>query len=567
MRWTLKPRPDSQITADLANALGVDQAIARLLVNRGIDNFEKARSFFRPDLGELHDPFLMKDMDRAVDRLELALERGEGILVYGDYDVDGTTAVSLLATYLRTIHEQVATYIPDRYEEGYGVSKKGIDFADDNGLTLIIALDCGIKATDKVAYAAEKGIDFIICDHHNPGPELPAGLAVLDPKREDCDYPYKDLCGCGVGFKLVQALGSRRGQDMDELVDYLDLVAIAIGADIVPITGENRVLAHFGLQVLNSGARIGIAAMTERVDKDTLSMSDVVFRLAPQINAAGRLHHGDYAVDLLTQTDPDQARERAILLQQNNEERKQIDRKITDEAFRQIEELNEQQAYATVVFAEDWHKGVIGIVASRLIETYYRPTVVVTRSGDKLAASVRSVKGYDVYKALEQCADHLEQFGGHKYAAGLTMYEDQYPAFKEKFNAVVRETLPEDLRSPEILIDDEVDLTDLTPKFYRILKQFAPFGPRNMKPVFASYGLRDNGYGRQVGADRSHLKLSLFQGGGTQTFDAIGFGLGNRIGDTEKGKCFQAVFSLDENTWNGRTSLQLLLKDIRPETE
>ena len=563
MRWKFNSSPDPIKVSALAKELGVEMTLANLLVQRGISTFEEARSFFRPDLNELHDPFLMKDMQAAVRRIDEAIEKDELVLVYGDYDVDGTTAVSLLSSYLKTLKANVATYIPDRYDEGYGVSLKGIDFAADNDVGLIIALDCGIKAVDKVAYASEKGIDFIICDHHRPGEELPDAIAVLDPKRNDCDYPYKELCGCGVGFKLVQALAGERGQTIDDLVPYLDLVAIAIAADIVPITGENRVLAYFGLQVINGQPRTGISAMTAQLNKKELNITDVVFILAPRINAAGRIKHGNFAVQLLTEIDFRAAVDFAREIEQYNNERKQLDKTITDEALQQIKDADEQQHFSTVVYSENWHKGVIGIVASRLTETYYRPTLVFTKSGDKLAASARSVSGFDIYEALQACEEHIEQFGGHKYAAGLTLKESNYSAFKQKFEEVVKNSIPEALRTPEIAIDSTLELTQITPKFYRILKQLAPFGPQNRKPVFMTAGLRDNGFGRCVGADKSHLKLSLVDGANPQTFNAIGFGLGNKYPLIHSGKPFQAVYTIEENEWNGNISLQLVLKDIK----
>ena len=565
MRWKLKPETDPQITTNLAKELGIDFTLAKLLVQRGIENFEQAKAFFRPSLTNLHNPYLMKDMDKAVNRIEKAISNGEHILVYGDYDVDGTTSVSLLSSYLKTLQPNIATYIPDRYAEGYGVSYAGIDYAEDNDISLIIALDCGIKAIDKVEYATKKGIDFIICDHHRPGSEIPKAVAVLDPKREDCNYPYKELCGCGVGFKLIQALAEKRNQTIDDLIQYLDLVATAIAADIVPITGENRILAYFGLQVINQQPRNGIKAMIHQVNKKELTITDVVFIIAPRINAAGRIKHGNYAVELLTELDFDSAVKFASEIENNNNERKDLDKSITIEALQQIEEHNEQQNYATVVYNENWHKGVIGIVASRLIETYYKPTLVFTKSGDKLAASARSVKGFDVYNALEQCSEFIEQFGGHKYAAGLTLTEENYPKFKAKFEEVVKATLPEELRTPEIGIDAEINLSEITPKFYRILNQLAPFGPQNMKPVFAALGLRDNGYGKKVGADETHLKLNIIDGVNQQTYNAIGFGLGDKQELTKQGNSFKAAFCLDENTWNGNTSIQLLLKDIQEE--
>ena len=414
MRWTLKPKPDTSKVKQLMDSLQVEETIASLLVQRDIDTYEEAKHFFRPSFDDLHDPFLMKDMDKAVSRIEQAIANDENILVYGDYDVDGTTAVSLMSSYLLSNYPNVATYIPDRYDEGYGISYKGIDFAQDNGFSLIIALDCGIKAIDKVKYASEKGIDFIICDHHRPGDNIPDAIAVLDPKRNDCDYPFKELCGCGVGFKLIQALASKEGKTTEDLVEYLDLVATAIGADIVPITGENRTLAYFGLQVINEAPRTGFKAIINQVKKDILTITDVVFIIAPRINAAGRMKHGQYAVNLLTETNSKTAIQFAEEIEAFNTDRRDADKRITEEALQQIEEQKEQENFTTVVYHDKWHKGVIGIVASRLIETYYRPTLVFTKSGDKLAASARSVKGFDVYNALEACSEHIEQFGGHK---------------------------------------------------------------------------------------------------------------------------------------------------------
>jgi single-stranded-DNA-specific exonuclease len=563
MRWTFKPEPNKIITSNLAQELGVDYTIAKLLVQRGIETFEQAKDFFRPKLENLHNPYLMKDMDLAVKRIEKAIENGENILVFGDYDVDGTTSVSLMASYLKTFYPNVATYIPDRYAEGYGISYQGIDYAEDNDISLIIALDCGIKAIDKVVYANEKGIDFIICDHHRPGNEIPNAVAVLDPKRTDCEYPYKELCGCGVGFKLIQALAEKRGQTIDDLIEYLDLVAVAIAADIVPITGENRILAYFGLQVINESPRTGIKAMIHQVKKEELTITDVVFIIAPRINAAGRIKHGNYAVELLTELDFETAVNFAAEIEQNNTDRKELDKTITYEALQQIEETDEQQNFSTVVYSENWHKGVIGIVASRLIETYYKPTLVFTKSGDKLAASARSVKGFDIYEALEACSEFIEQFGGHKYAAGLTIKEENYINFKQKFEEVVKNTLPEELRTPEISIDAEISLSEVTPKFFRIINQLSPFGPQNMKPTFSSSGLRDNGYGRNVGADESHLKLCIIEGSNQSTYNAIGFGLGTKINLIQHGKPFKAAYNIDENHWNGNTSIQLLLKDLQ----
>ncbi|MDC6387956.1 single-stranded-DNA-specific exonuclease RecJ [Maribacter sp. PR1] len=562
MRWTIKPKPKQADIEFLANELNVDELVAHLLLQRGIKTYEEAKNFFRPQLKDLHDPFLMKDMDLAVARIEKAMATNENILVFGDYDVDGTTAVALLSSYLLSYYPNVATYIPDRYSEGYGVSYKGIDFAEDNGFSLIIALDCGVKAVDKVDYAKEKGIDFIICDHHRPDKTLPAAVAVLDAKREDCDYPYDELCGCGVGFKLIQALGSRRGQGIEDLLHYLDLVATAIGADIVPITGENRILAFYGLQVINQNPRAGFKAIIQQVKKSTLTITDVVFIIAPRINAAGRMEHGQYAVNLLMETDLSVATKFAAEIEKFNTDRRGLDQEITEEALIQIRQNKEENRFTSVVFQEDWHKGVIGIVASRLTETYYRPTLVFTKSGDKLAASARSVKGFDVYNALELCSDCIEQFGGHKYAAGLTLLEEQYDTFKGQFEKVVKETIDPMLLTPEIIVDAIMELKDITPKLLRIINQFAPFGPGNMSPVFMAEQLVDTGYARTVGQEGAHLKLAVTQQG-SHKIEGIGFNLGDKLSKVTSRKPFNAVFSIDENEWQGNISLQLKLRDIQ----
>ena len=563
MRWTLKPKPNPEKVKILQESLQVDTTVASLLVQRGIETYGEAKTFFRPSLEDLHDPFLMKDMDKAVKRIEQAISKGENILVYGDYDVDGTTSVALMSTYLKRRTENVATYIPDRYDEGYGISIQGIDFAYDNDFSLIIALDCGIKAIDKVAYAKEKGIDFIICDHHRPDKELPEAVAVLDPKRDDCSYPYKELCGCGVGFKLVQALASKEGKTVEDLVGYLDLVATAIGADIVPITGENRTLAYFGLQVINSNPRPGIKAIIAEVKKEKLTITDVVFIIAPRINAAGRMKHGNHAVTLLTETDFNLAAEYAIDINQFNTDRRDADQRITEEALQQIEEQKEQNRFTTVVYHETWHKGVIGIVASRLIETYYRPTLVFTKSGNKLAASARSVSGFDVYNALESCSEFIEQFGGHKYAAGLTLKEENYEAFKQAFEDEVSKTIDKSQLIPEIKIDFQIDLNEVTFKFHRILSQFAPYGPGNMTPIFMTENLKDTGYGKCVGEDDKHLRVTVTQTG-VEKITGIGFNLGDQYDIISYQKPFRAVYSIDENDWNGKVFLQLKIRDLKP---
>ena len=562
MRWTLKPKPSPEKVELLANQLNVDELIATLLIQRGIKNFEEARAFFRPDLSDLHNPYLMKDMDKAVARIEKAIHDGENILVFGDYDVDGTTAVSLVSSYLKSYYSNVATYIPDRYGEGYGISFKGIDFADDNGFSLIIALDCGIKSIEHVAYANAKNIDFIICDHHRPGSELPNAIAVLDPKREDCSYPYDELCGCGIGFKLIQALGENRNQTINDLILYLDLVATAIGADIVPITGENRILAKFGLDVINTNPRPGIKVLIQNVKKKVLTITDVVFIIAPRINAAGRIKHGNEAVSLLTEYNIVQAEQFASEIEQYNTDRRVLDRQITVEALAQIIDNDETNRFTTVVYQEDWHKGVIGIVASRLTETYYRPTLVFTKSGDKLAASARSVKDFDVYNALEACSEHLEQFGGHMYAAGMTIKEENYLNFKNAFEKVVEATITPELLLPEISVDAEIDFADISPKLIRILSQFEPFGPQNMSPVFLTKNVKDTGYAKPLGKDNEHVRLFIKQNG-SEGIGAIGFNLGSKLELTKNQKPFEMVYHLDENEFHGNITLQLRLKDFR----
>ncbi len=563
MRWVKKEQPDETTVQNLADALQVSPRIANLLALREIIDYTAAKTFFRPDISMLHDPFLMQDMDVAVARLNQAIASQEQILIYGDYDVDGTTAVSLVYSYLADFYENVHYYIPDRYDEGYGISLKSIDFASDNDFSLIIALDCGIKAIDQVAYATTKNIDYIICDHHRPGDKLPAAVAVLDQKRDDCNYPYKELSGCGIGFKFMQAFHQQKGGAILDLVPLLDLVATSIGADIVPITGENRVLATLGLQVINTNPRIGIRALMQLVKQKEFTITDVVFVIAPRINAAGRIKHGKFAVELLIEQDFDTALQFAQEIETNNADRKDLDKQITAEALQQLEALGEQERVSTVVYQEDWHKGVIGIVASRLIETYYRPTVVFTKNNEKLAASVRSVSGFDVYEALHACKEHILQFGGHKYAAGLTLAPEKYTDFKTAFENVVDATLPEALRTREQKIDTTLVLSDITPKFWRIIKQFAPFGPGNMKPVFVAYNVHDTGFGKTVGADDLHLKLNITDDTIAYSINAIGFNLGNKLVLTKNKQPFDVLFQLDENTWKDKTTIQLKLIDIK----
>lgn len=562
-KWQSKALPEVLIENALATALGVHPLLARLLCQRGVTTFDAAKAYFRPQLAHLHDPFLMTGMHEAVARIQKAIKQGEKIMIYGDYDVDGTTSVALLYAYFSPIYPHLTTYIPDRYKEGYGVSTAGIDVAHQKDITLIIALDCGVKSVDKVQYAHDLGIDFIICDHHNPGPVLPAAIAVLDAKRADCNYPYKELSGCGVGFKLLQAFHATRGGDFEELVPLLDLVAVSIGADIVPITGENRLLAHFGMQVINTAARPGLQALMGNTPNKQYSITDVVFTAGPRINAAGRMEHGKIAVQLLTGTDPEKVKALAETVNTLNTKRQSLDKSITAEALAIIQQPEEWAKQATVVLGENWSKGVIGIVASRLIESRYRPTIVFTKSGEKLAGSARSVYGFDVYEALEACSAHLEQFGGHMYAAGMTLYPSSYAAFKTAFENVVANTLPEELKTPVIEYDAEARLDDFDLKFLNILKQFGPFGPENMNPVFCLRDLMDTGSSRAVGADQSHLKLSLVDTETGIVMDGIAFKLGAKLELLKKGPV-DVVAHLEENVWKDTRKLQLRALDIRP---
>lgn len=562
MRWILQQPPDKNLVPSLSETLGIDQTLASLLVQRGVTDYDSAKQFFRPKIEDLHDPFLMKDMQKAVDRILLMVASKSPIMVFGDYDVDGTTAVTLVTAYLRSLGTTVVPYIPDRYNEGYGVSLQGIDKAQEQEVSLIIALDCGIKAIDQVAYAQQKGIDFIVCDHHQPGDAVPDALAILNPKQKDCLYPFKELCGCGVGFKLIQALAQQQGISPSELTPYLDLVVTAIGADIVSITGENRTLASLGLQVINHSPRAGIRALGASLTKKEWTISDVVFVIAPRINAAGRMKHGAYAVEILLEENEEVAQSRAAAIEKFNSERKELDQNITTIALKQIKDLGHEKRMTTVVFSEDWHKGVIGIVASRLIETYYRPTVVFTKSGNVLAASARSVKGFDLYKALEACSDHLLQFGGHKYAAGLTMLPEQYKGFQEAFEKVVSSTIEPDMLVRQVAIDCELSLNQITPKFYRILKQFGPFGPGNMTPVFVAHRVVDTGHAKRVGKDESHLRIRAVQDQ-SMPITGIGFRLADRLPLVANRQLFSIAFTVDENEWNNQVSLQLKLKDIQ----
>ena len=563
MNWEVNNIDTSKETLSLSKQLNVSNTVASLLVSRKIKTFEQAKKFFRPSLKDLHDPYLMKDMDKAVDRILEAIKNNENILVYGDYDVDGTSSVALVCKFLRSnTNNQIGTYIPDRYEEGYGISFKSIDYASDNDFTLIIALDCGIKAVDKVSYANNKKIDYIICDHHKPGKKIPLAIAVLNPLRKDCNYPFKFLCGCGIGFKLIQALSVSQEHWDSNVESYLDLVSVAIGADLVPLVGENRTLCHFGLKVINSSPTTGLKAIIRGINKPEITLSEVSFFIAPRINSAGRIKHGNNAVELLMEESFDNAISFSKEIDEFNLERRGLDKIITAQALKQIVDNKEQNNFSTVVFQEDWHKGVIGIVASRLIEKYYKPTLVFTKSNDVLAASARSVKGFDVYNAIEACKVHLIQFGGHKYAAGLTLKPADYLAFKKCFDEYVEKNIDKKSLSPVILVDEKIELAEITPKFYRILKQFAPFGPANKQPVFCSENLTDSGYGKTVGEEDKHLKLSLLQKNST-VFKSIGFGLGDKLPLIKNKAEFKAVFNIDENNWNGVKSTQLKVLDIK----
>ncbi|MCK9162880.1 MAG: single-stranded-DNA-specific exonuclease RecJ [Bacteroidales bacterium] len=588
-RWVLKQYGDKSLVEKLAQDLQVDKTcsrpedfdvykiIANLLVQRGINNYNDAKEFFRPNIKDLHDPFMLNDMDDAVERILFAIKGGEKILVYGDYDVDGTSAVALVYSYLELFYTEVDFYIPDRYNEGYGISYKAIDWAYDNGFKLIISLDCGIKAIEQIAYSSSKGIDFIIADHHLPDDELPNACAILNPKRRDSTYPYKELSGCGVGFKLIHALNIKRRQPFEALIPYLDLVAIAIAADIVPITGENRILAFYGLKVINHQPRPGLEAILKYskvvhiIDTFTnklyfnkeLNISDLVFLICPRINAAGRIESGKNSVELLICKKLEEAEHIAKKINDNNDRRKELDNQATEEALDMIFNSNDlKTSKATVAYKEDWNKGIVGIVASRLIEKFYRPTIVFTKSNDLITGSARSIKDFDIYSAIESCSHLLEHFGGHKYAAGLSLKEENLEEFIRLFKEKVEEKISEDQSSPEIEIDDSIKLSTITPKLFRVLKQFAPFGPENNIPIFQSDKVVDTGNARPVG--QKHLKLSVIHLDISHLpFSCIGFGLSNYYEEIRHGKSFDIAFQIDENEWNGKTSLQLNIKDIK----
>ena len=585
-RWILNKSVDNQQVTEIAKALNIDEHLATLLVQRDITTFDEAKVFFRPSLSQLHDPFLMKDMDQAVDRVVNAINNGEKILIYGDYDVDGTTAVALVYTYLKKFFKKkkIEFYIPDRYDEGYGISFKGIDYAADNDFKLVIALDCGIKAVERIQYANEKGVDFIICDHHRAGDKLPEAVAVLDPKRSDCTYPYKELSGCGVGFKLITALSMRLGLPIEGVYELLDLLAVSIAADIVPITGENRVLAYYGLKQLNKKPRPGIEAILQhaniyrreedpdRVDGGNdnaltreLTISDLVFLIGPRINAAGRIDKASDSVRLLLAEKHEHALKLAANINELNDTRRELDNGITEEALNMIADDEElRNARSTVIFNENWHKGVIGIVASRLTDYYYRPTIVLTRANDLITGSARSIKNFDIYDAIDHCSDLLEHFGGHKYAAGLSMKPENVDEFRRRFEEYIREHLTVEELVPELEVDLKINFHDITAKFMRILNQFAPFGPGNSAPVFWSDNIIDAGGSRPVGGHK-HLKLTVRQLGDDErnVFSGIAFQKGDLFSRIHSGEPFSICYNLEYNYWQGKTTLQLNVKDIK----
>lgn len=567
-KWTYEePTADETAAATaLAREVNIHTALGRLLLKRGIKTATEARRFFRPQLSDLHDPFLMNDMQVAVDRLNQALGRKEHIMVYGDYDVDGCTAVALVYKFLSQFYSNIDFYIPDRYEEGYGISRKGIDFAAEMGVKLIIVLDCGIKAVEEVAYAREKGIDFIICDHHVPDDELPPAVAILNPKRHDNRYPYTHLSGCGVGFKFMQAFATSNGIEFNKLSSLLDLCAVSIASDIVPIMGENRILACQGLRCLNTNPSIGLRAIVEvcGLSERELSMSDIIFKIGPRINASGRMQNGKEAVELLVEKDYQAALEKAGCINLYNEARKDLDKQMTDEAFKQVEQLpGLDDRRSVVIYNESWHKGVIGIVASRLTEQYYRPAVVLTRSDGVATGSARSVSGFDVYKAVQSCSDLLENFGGHTYAAGLSMKVENVPEFAERFEAYVQEHIMDTQTEATLAIDAYLDFKDVTFKFYQQLKRFAPFGPQNERPVFCTRRVYDYGTSKVVGRGQEHIKLELVDNKSNNVMNGIAFGQSSQARYIKTKRAFDICYAVEENT-HKRGEVQLQIEDIRP---
>lgn len=565
-KWVLKEPADAAKVDRLSAEVGIDRVLADLLVQRGVETFEQARAFFRPSLDNLHDPFLMKDMDVAVERLHKAIIEGEKILVYGDYDVDGTTAVSLVLSFIKRFTKKVDFYIPDRNDEGYGVSIKGIDWAASNGFSLIITLDCGIKAIDKVEHASQKGIDVIICDHHLPEEQLPKAIAVLDPKREDCHYPFDDLSGCGVGFKLVQAYSARYGIEFETLIPLLDLLVVSISSDLVTMVGENRILAYYGMKRLNECPREGLHAMMilSNIEPGHVSIDDIVFKIGPRINAAGRMETGRLAVDLLTATDRNTAIKVGSQINDSNNDRKSIDREITKEALEAVESGNcITSENITIVYNPSWNKGVLGIVASRLVEAYFKPAIVLTKSNGFVTGSARSIQGFDLYESIDKCSDILENFGGHLFAAGLTLREENLKEFGKRMDSYVSGKITSEKMTPVITVDAKLDFAQITPKFFRILKQFQPFGPGNSNPVFLTENVYDAGNGRKVGAGGVHMKLDLIQE--SQPYHqiaAIAFNMSDNFEYIKSGNPFDVTYSIVENYYRGSSSIQLRLKDL-----
>ncbi len=578
-RWVVKKKNNIEVVKQLTESLNIDEVLANLLIQRGITNYDEAKSFFRPELLQLHDPFLMADMDIAIKRIGKAIKSNEKILVYGDYDVDGTTAVALVYSFLYKLYKNVNYYIPDRYKEGYGISIAGIDYAAENNYSLIIALDCGIKAVEQIDYANKKGVEFIICDHHRPGDKVPNAFAILDPKRNDCKYPFKELSGCGIGYKLIQAYGISNNMLSEEIENYLDLVVLSIASDIVPINGENRILAYYGLKKLNANPRPGIEAILiysnivkrqktdinynpENLFNREITINDLVFLVGPRLNAAGRIDNGKNAVELLISADLPDAKSKGHNINISNTERKSLDSQTTLQAIDMIKsDVALQRKKSTVLFQPEWHKGVIGIVASRLTEIYYKPTVILTQSNGLITGSARSVKDFDLYDAIDSCSDVLEHFGGHKYAAGLSLKPENLEIFIEKFEKIASEKITEEMQYPEIEIDAELDLNKINKKFINILKQFAPFGPENLSPIFISKNVTDSGFARIVGAN--HIKLKVVTDKySNNSYDAIAFQLGEYLPLISKGVPFNICYHIEENEWAGNITIQLNIKDI-----
>ena len=561
MNWVIKENVDNEFVSTLSKELNISPILSSMLVKRDIKTFDQAKTFFRPNFEMLHDPFLMKDMSIAVERIQKAIEKKESVMIFGDYDVDGTSSVALLSSYLEALGLYVTKYLPDRKNEGYGISINAIDNALKKKQKLIIALDCGIKAHKQVEYAKKKGIEFIICDHHNPDIKIPNALAVLNPKRKDCEYPYKELCGCGVGFKLVQAIESRQSND-NQIINYLDLVALAIAADVVPLTGENRVMAFIGLQIINSNPKLGIHCLLKKNIKKEYTISDLMYYVGPRINAAGRIKHASLALELLMCNEINSAEKLALEIEELNTSRREIEKDITNQAIDQVENSS-KKLNSIVVFDSDWNKGVIGIVASRLVDKYYKPSVVFCESSEGfLTASARSIKGLNLYSVISQCKEYIDQFGGHKYAAGLTIKKENLEGFKKRFENIVSQTIDNNVFEQKLLIESKINLSEITPKFFRVLKQFEPFGPGNKSPMFLSENLKINGKPLELGKEKEHIKLNLTQDNKT-SYSSIGFWFSNKFNNLENKENFSAVFNIDENNWKDRSSIQLKLKDLK----